>query len=148
MRPDEAAKFRRRVLEELPERSASSPAKPFLNYRYLPGANLWTAHAVIAQLEILEYEGRVELKRLGDECMVKLTPLGRRSLEVSEEEWNVSNKPSHNTNNVTIAGSTVGNVSQISGSPGATGTQTSTSNDLRPRSHRPSSGYCESQSND
>ncbi len=68
---------------------------------------------------------------MGDECMVKLTPLGRKSLEVLEQEWEMKNKPVVNTNRMEINNSTVGNAAQVSGSPGATVTQTSTSNELK-----------------
>lgn len=129
MQPHEARRFRRRALEEL--RSESSSTRPWVNYRYLPEANCWASDLIISQLEILQDEGRVELKRMGDECMVKLTPLGRKSLEVLEQEWEMKNKPVVNTNRMEINNSTVGNAAQVSGSPGATVTQTSTSNELK-----------------
>jgi hypothetical protein len=130
LNPKEAARFRRRVLEELPKLSETSPAKPFLNYRYLPGANLWSADAVLSQLEILASEGRVELKRMADECAVKITPLGRRSLEVMEDEWQTNVKPVVNTSTLNITNSQTGNVAQMTGSHGSTINQSEVSNDL------------------
>ena len=91
--------IRRRILEELPEQTKLSPVKPFVNYRLLPVTAEWSPELILVQLEILEHEGRVELRRLDEECAVKLKPLGWKSLEMSEEEWqrrasaSVSNTP-------------------------------------------------------
>ena len=85
--PIDYGRIRCRILEELPEAGKSSPAKPFVNYRYLPVATQYSAELILAQLEILQSEGRVELKRLADQCAVKLTPLGLKSLEMVEDEW-------------------------------------------------------------
>jgi hypothetical protein len=74
-------------LEELPEQAKLSLVKPFVNYRHLPVAMQWSPELIMVQLEILEDEGRVELKRLDEECAVRLKPLGWKSLEVSEDEW-------------------------------------------------------------
>ena len=43
----------------------------------------------------------------------------------------MSQKPVADSNTMNITGSTVGNIAQVSGSPGATVTQTTTTNDLK-----------------
>src|SRR5260370_35624091 len=120
MQPYEAARFRRKVLEELSEQPQTGPGKQFSNPQYLPAANPWSPGAVLSQLEILEHEQRVELKRIGEECAVKITPFGRKSLEVSEKEWQVSNKPVVNSNTLNITGPTVENIAHMAGSHGST----------------------------
>ena len=100
--PTDKQRIRRRILEELPEQTKRSPANPFVNYRLLPVASDWSAELMLVQLEILEDEGRVELRKLAEECAVKLTPLGWKSLEMSEDEW--QGRPSHSIVNRTQRG--------------------------------------------
>jgi len=114
---DENARMRRRILEELPEQAERSPAKPFVNYRYLPIAFERPQPIVLAQLEILESEGRVELRRLDDECAVRLTPIGLKSLEMSEEEWQRAASTGHAAH-LHISNSQIGAVAQVTGSHG------------------------------
>jgi hypothetical protein len=92
--PIDYGRIRRRILEELPEQTKLSRAKPFVNYRFLPVTTEWSPQLILVQLEILEHEGRVELRRLDEECAVKLKPLGWKSLEMSEEEWQSRASPS------------------------------------------------------
>jgi predicted transcriptional regulator len=127
------AQFRRRLLEEVPETLSISSAKPFVNYRSLPTAANLASEYVLTQLEILEHEGRVELKRNGDDCVLKLTPLGWKSLEVTEDEWlrKESGVPVANSTRIDIRDSNVGNIAQVSGSHGTSINQTQHSNDLQ-----------------
>jgi len=99
MTPQEAVRFRRSALEGIAAILRTEP-NIYVPYQRLPGGTLWSAHVIIAQLEILEHEGRIELSKTFDptEWASRITPLGRLSLEVSEEEWNMStNQPSTRT---------------------------------------------------
>lgn len=131
------AQIRRRLLEDFPDAQATSAAKPFVNYRSLRSASFHSPEYVLTQLEILEHEGRVVLKKLPAdpaECMVNLTPLGWKSLETSEDVWLrrvEATLPATNTTHNEFHHSTVGNFTSMSGSPGAKVTQTNVSNDLQ-----------------
>jgi hypothetical protein len=131
------AQIRRRLLEDFPEAQAISPAKPFVNHRSLRSASFHSPEYVLTQLEILEHEGRVVLKRLPAdpaECMVNLTPLGWKSLEVAEDVWlrsTSANQPATNTTKIEFHNSTVGNVAQVVGSHGTTINQTQGAPDLQ-----------------
>lgn len=130
------AQIRRKLLEELPEAQKISPAKPFVNYRSLPMASSHGSQYVLRQLEILEQEGRVKLKKhpTAPECMVNLTPLGWKSLETTEDVWlrgTSATPPATNATHLEFHNSTVGNVSHVSGSHEVSINQTNTLNDLQ-----------------
>jgi len=125
--------IRRRILEELPEQSKRSGVKPFVNYRSLPASMELPAETILDQLAILESERRVELNRLDQECAVKLTPLGLKSLEVTEEEWQRAASPgtSNATTHLNIRDSQIGSVAQVTGSQGVLINQAGQPADLR-----------------
>src|SRR4030081_97828 len=131
------AQIRRRLLEDFPDTLAASPTKPFVNYRSLPTAASYASDYILRQLEILEQEGRVELKRLlgaPAECMMKLTPLGWKSLETTDDVWlrAASATPqATNTTKMEFHNSTVGNVAQAVGSHNTTINQTQGAPDLQ-----------------
>src|SRR5690348_1004071 len=93
--PIDHGAIHRRILEELPEAAKSSPAKPFVNYRYLTVATQYPSDLILGQLEILEFEERVELRRLDDECAVKLKPLWWKSLGASRRRMGGKNVAVH-----------------------------------------------------
>jgi len=129
------AQIRRSLLEEFPKAQAISPAKPFVNCCSLPTASSHGSDYILTQLEILQQEGRVELKRLPGtpECMVNLTPLGWKSLETTEDVWlrGASATPPASNSTLTFNNSAVGNVAQVVGSHNTTINQTQGSNDLQ-----------------
>jgi len=130
---DQGTKVRRTILEQLPEAVQTSPAKPFVDFMRLPVLKNWAHDFVLDQLEILEHEGRVELRQLPDRaaCAVKLTPLGLKSLQIPEEEWQQRvTSPVVHAPRIEISNSQVGNVAQVSGSPESPIQQASTSSDL------------------
>jgi len=135
MHPNESPiAFRRMLLEELSaylERHASE--KSFIACRSLPSGKIWASDLVCRQFEILAQEGRVNVKKLiPTECCVELTPLGRRSLEMVEEEWQRRGTTSVvNTNRIDMSSSTIHNLAQVAGSHGASISQAQQSNDLQ-----------------
>jgi hypothetical protein len=111
--------IRRRILEELPEQAKRSSVKPFVDYRHLPASMELPSEIILDQLGILELEHRVKLNRMDQECAVMLTPLGLKSLEVTEEEWQRANSSSATTAaQLHISDSHIGTVAQVAGSQG------------------------------
>jgi hypothetical protein len=103
MNQPDLSQLRRRLLSETAG-AARQPEQPYVDYKCLPTAMHWAKSFILEQLEILWDEGRVDLKRLpnSDEAAVNITPRGRKSLEVDEQEWQQSTAPTitHNTVNV------------------------------------------------
>lgn len=115
-RTSPSSEIRRRILEELRDGARQSPARPFVNYRSLPLTTELPQDLVLDNLEILAHEGRVELKRIEDERAVKLTPLGLRSLEQPEADWQNMHAPSSlHTTQLNINNSQIGAVAQVAG---------------------------------
>lgn len=115
---NKGALIRRRLLEDFREAQRASPLKPFVNCRYLPTVSAYAPGYILRQLEILEHEGRVELKEMGNERMINLTALGWKSLEVTGDEWltPTSTSPGENATRIDIRHANVGNIAQVSGS--------------------------------
>jgi hypothetical protein len=81
-------RVRRKILDELPDVISQSPAKPFVSYIYIPSLKTDSKEFAFRMLDILESEGRIELRRLDDDDRaVCLTPHGQRSLEDPEANW-------------------------------------------------------------
>jgi len=79
----EQARVRRQILEQVHAAKAMTRYIPVFS---LPVAVHWDKDFITGQLQILEHEGRVDLKidPAGQAGMVKLTALGLRSLEQAE----------------------------------------------------------------
>lgn len=86
------------------------------------------------RIRLLAQKGMVKiLGDLGDELAVRLDPRGEERLSMTEDDYQRRKQgPSaHNTTKMEFHNSTVGNVSQVSGSYGVSIDQTNTSNDLQ-----------------
>jgi hypothetical protein len=109
-------RFRRELLEDVVARSGDQSRRtgqPFCDYKYLAKAGMFAHDFVLEQLEILADEGRVVLQQLpgSNECAVRPTPTGKRSLELAEQLWQQQRHHTGDTNivNVHNYNSTIGN---------------------------------------
>jgi hypothetical protein len=82
-KPSDNTKVRRQLLEQIDGAKAHTRHVPVFS---LPVAVQFDKHFITGQLQILQHEGRVDLKidPSGQAGMVKLTPLGLKSLETPE----------------------------------------------------------------
>ncbi len=97
-----------------------SAVRPWVAFRSLPSAKIWSADDILDHLDILESEGRVQLKKLKGnmgvaDCVVSLTGVGRKSLEVHDEATLLAHKLEIKTTTSNIRASQVGNRVEISG---------------------------------